>query len=355
MSGECPKSPVEKAEPALREVSSRTSSLVSQRYFWLAAGVWTLALAGSLGWNLARHRAEVESLAAQTARALFEKDLMYRLWNAQHGGVYAAVSGDTPPNPLLHVAERDLVTPSGRKLTLINPAYMVRQVFELQQKKLGMQSHITSLKPIRPENQPDLWERAALESFAQGAREVTSVAAIGTEPHLRLMRPLVTEQSCLQCHGDQGYCVGDVRGGISVAVPLRRFSQGTFGRNLVLAHGALWGLGLAGLSLGWNQLRRQVHERQRAELEGVRLEGRLQNALAEVNTLHGLLPICASCKKIRDDQGYWNQIEAYIQARSSAAFSHGICPDCLQRLYGEYLDREADATRSEHPEDPSAG
>ncbi len=65
--------------------------------------------------------------------------------------------------------------------------------------------------------------------------------------------------------------------------------------------------------------------------EKVELEG----ALAEVNTLSGLLPICASCKKIRDDQGYWNQIESYIQAHSDAEFSHGICPDCAQRLYPE--------------------
>jgi hypothetical protein len=56
--------------------------------------------------------------------------------------------------------------------------------------------------------------------------------------------------------------------------------------------------------------------------------------------LTGLLPICARCKKIRDDQGYWNQIEAYIQEHSDAKFSHGICPNCAKRLYPEYyMDR----------------
>ncbi len=59
----------------------------------------------------------------------------------------------------------------------------------------------------------------------------------------------------------------------------------------------------------------------------------LRKALAEVKTLSGLLPICASCKKIRDDEGYWNQIEVYFQKHSQAQFSHGICPDCLERLY----------------------
>ena len=62
------------------------------------------------------------------------------------------------------------------------------------------------------------------------------------------------------------------------------------------------------------------------------LIGQLQTALAEVKTLRGLIPICAHCKKIRDDQGFWNQMESYIQSRSGAKFSHGICPDCAQVL-----------------------
>lgn len=68
----------------------------------------------------------------------------------------------------------------------------------------------------------------------------------------------------------------------------------------------------------------------------------LQAALAQVKTLSGLLPICAHCKKIRDDQGYWNQIEAYITAHSKAAFSHSICPECMKTHYGEFLDEAED-------------
>jgi hypothetical protein len=61
----------------------------------------------------------------------------------------------------------------------------------------------------------------------------------------------------------------------------------------------------------------------------------LQTAIGEIKTLSGLLPICASCKKIRDDKGYWNQIEVFIRDHSDAEFSHGICPDCIQQLYPE--------------------
>jgi GAF domain-containing protein len=74
-------------------------------------------------------------------------------------------------------------------------------------------------------------------------------------------------------------------------------------------------------------------ERKRSEEERGRLIEQLQESLAKVRTLSGLLPICANCKKIRDDKGYWNQIETYIRDRSEAEFTHGICPECAQLLY----------------------
>jgi signal transduction histidine kinase len=73
----------------------------------------------------------------------------------------------------------------------------------------------------------------------------------------------------------------------------------------------------------------------RSEEERERLIRELQEALASIKTLSGLLPICASCKKIRDDKGYWNQIETYIRAHSDAKFTHGICPECVKKLYPE--------------------
>ena len=66
----------------------------------------------------------------------------------------------------------------------------------------------------------------------------------------------------------------------------------------------------------------------------------LQKALSEIKTLSGLLPICASCKKIRDDKGYWNQIELYIRDHTEAEFSHGLCPICAENLYGDFLNEQ---------------
>ncbi len=77
----------------------------------------------------------------------------------------------------------------------------------------------------------------------------------------------------------------------------------------------------------------EMNSRKRAEIEKDKLIVELKEALDKVKTLSGLLPICASCKKIRDDKGYWNQMESYIQSHSNAEFSHGICPDCVKKLF----------------------
>jgi hypothetical protein len=85
-------------------------------------------------------------------------------------------------------------------------------------------------------------------------------------------------------------------------------------------------------------LRQEMAERRRAEQEREKVIVELQQALAHVKKLSGLLPICASCKKIRDDKGYWQQIEAYIRDHSEAEFSHGLCPVCAKKLYPELFD-----------------
>jgi len=97
-------------------------------------------------------------------------------------------------------------------------------------------------------------------------------------------------------------------------------------RNTLLRDGS--GKGVATLSSGMD-----ITERKQVEAEREQLIKDLQEALAKVKLLRGMLPICASCKKVRDDKGYWRQIEAYIREHSEMEFSHGLCPECLKRLY----------------------
>ena len=84
---------------------------------------------------------------------------------------------------------------------------------------------------------------------------------------------------------------------------------------------------------------RDITERKLAEREREKLIADLQKALAEIKTLQGILPICSSCKKIRDDSGAWQQMEVYIRDRTNAEFSHGLCADCAKRLYPEIMKK----------------
>jgi len=92
-------------------------------------------------------------------------------------------------------------------------------------------------------------------------------------------------------------------------------------------------VGLVGITRGINDLMKAQTLRDNLIIE-------LQNALADVKTLSGLVPICANCKKIRDDKGFWMQVESYIQRHSQAHFSHGICPECMKKLYPEFIPKE---------------
>jgi two-component system NtrC family sensor kinase len=159
------------------------------------------------------------TMAAMRGRLVFEVIETTRLWVARHGGVYAPTTAATPSNPYLVTPEKDIVTPSGIPLTKINPAYMTRQLGELIATERDMRIHITSLKPIRPANAPDDWEAVALAGFERGDKERISIVGAGKTAMFRYMAPLEVKQPCMACHAQQGYQVGDVRGGISVTFP----------------------------------------------------------------------------------------------------------------------------------------
>jgi len=304
-------------------------------YFWLLACAWTVAVAGSLAWNVAQHAEETRALTVHAAQALLEKDLLYREWSILHGGVYVPKFAPTETGATARDEDREIVTPSGQELTLLNPVMVSRQVFELQERQTGIRGHVTSLKPLRAANLPDDWERQALVELGKGREEVSSIETFEGERFFRMMRPLVTVPACLRCHEEAGRKPGEIRGGISVTVPIDRFVSPETNLRLGLAHLSLWFLGMTGLVLGARNLQGHVQARQQAEGERERLIAELQEALANVKTLSGLVPICASCKKIRDDQGYWTQLETYLAQHSNAKFSHGLCLDCMRKLYPE--------------------
>lgn len=161
----------------------------------------------------------VGAIARERGAALFALVELARDWNALHGGVYVPVTDYTQPNPYLKAPRRDVTTTDGVALTMVNPAFMTRQIAEIAARKAGVQLHITSLNPIRPANAADAWETETLASFNAGAKERLSLVGEGEARVFRYMAPLWVKAACLKCHEAQGYKVGDLRGGISVTMP----------------------------------------------------------------------------------------------------------------------------------------
>ncbi|MGA2786164.1 MAG: PAS domain S-box protein [Verrucomicrobiota bacterium] len=212
-------------------MNSFLSLVFRPRHLWRATGLilllWTLAVAASVAWNERLLHDALLDAAKRDARNSFERDKLY----------------------------------------LLSPANMTRQMHVLKAQEDGTLGHITSLKPLRPENCPDGWEAAALRSFEKGRTEASSREVHQGQPYLRFMKPLITEASCLRCHAAQGYHVGDIRGGISVAVPLNPYlalAQARMG-NIVGTHAVLWALGVLGLFLGGRQLRHRFDQQLQAE------------------------------------------------------------------------------------------
>ena len=233
----------------------------------------------SYGWNWHQIGKSAILFAEAEARASYEKDLVYRRWAAIQGGVYVPPTEATLPNPYLsHLPDRDLVTLDGKRLTLVNPAYMTRQVHALGKEQYGNSGHITSLMPLNPNNLADSWETQALRFFEAGGKEVVSTETMNGQAHLRFIRPLVTEKPCLKCHAAQGYQEGDIRGGISVSVPFAPYAAVAAQQRmqLLLAHLLIGCLGLLGLWKGNSLLRSSETALQQSE---ERLKSILDTAL----------------------------------------------------------------------------
>lgn len=181
--------------------------------------IWIVLTGSSFTWNYLNSKTEQKAIALNTAKGFFNQIIISRLWNSNHGGVYVPVTENTQPNPYLHVPLREIKVNENLTLTKINPAFMTRQISEISTREKGIIFHITSLKPIRPENRPTHREEFALKSFDKGLDDFGEIINNATGKTFFYMAPLKVERTCLECHVKQGYKVGGIIGGISVTLP----------------------------------------------------------------------------------------------------------------------------------------
>jgi len=211
--------------------------------------LWIFFIALSFFWNYYMTTTNTLKLVENKAQSFFTQILVARSWNSAHGAVYVPVTAQTQPNIYLIDSLRDVTTLNGLKLTKINPAYMTRQISEINKAENDLQFHITSLNPIRPANKADDWERKALESFESGKREFLELIDNNSTSQYRYMAPLLIEKSCLKCHAVQGYKLGEIRGGISISFPSKIYNEAEsqqlyllFFVHLLILIVGLWGI-----------------------------------------------------------------------------------------------------------------
>ncbi len=250
---------------------SRTFSL--RRCFWLVSFAWTLVVAVLSVLFLLGKRHECRQQALGQARAIYRTDMTYRQWIARAGGVYAETNERVSPNPYLRIPNRDVILPDGRKLTLLNSAYLMRLIHESGNSDSSHRVRLVSREPVNPDNAPDAWEQAALTALQRGKGEVAEFLVRPERTWLRLAKPLYIEKACVRCHS-QGYREGDLRGAVSITLPVptvwelaRRDCMLVFG-----GHVLLWAMGMGGIVLVAVRLKRHLQERERiaAELDAAR-------------------------------------------------------------------------------------
>lgn len=206
---------------------SQTSVHMGLPYRSIVTGIYLLVAliaAVSMRISIKEIDTDIANVARERGSVLFRLIELTRDWSARHGGLYAPVTEATQPNAYLKHPKRDITDNFGRQLTLINPAFMTRQIAEIAAKAESVRFHITSLKPIRPANEADAWEAESLALFEKkGLKDRLEFFPDGggviTGPAHRFMAPLVVKPPCMKCHEFQGYQVGDIRGGISVTMP----------------------------------------------------------------------------------------------------------------------------------------
>lgn len=305
--------------------------------------IWTVLIITSLSFNyhsLASHTLES---ARAAAIATINKDMSFRKWAASHGGVYVPPSARTPSNPYLFHPQKDVETTDGLKLTLMNPAYMLRDMQRHFSDDYGTQTNITSLNPLNPNNQADEWERKALKQFEQSPGLVEEISVIENERYMRLMLPFVVETECLKCHAHQGYQIGEVRGGIGTAVPMRSFENYQQVRQVELgaSHAVVWLIGLLGLAFSWRREAEHDDEREK-QARALRENELLYRSVA--NNGQALIWLADTDKQCTFFNQPWLDFTGRsLQQELGEGWAQGVHPDdlqhCLQVFRHAYDDQ----------------
>ncbi len=227
--------------------------------------VWTVMLVSSVYWNYHNEEENVKTLALKVVKSNIKKDRRFSQWAAGHGGVYVPVSETAQPNPYLsNLPHREIVGDNNKTYTLIHPAHMLRIIMHDYKGVYGVRGSLTSLKVLNPDNEASEWERKALMKFEDKTYDQDDYYEylMGDKPVLKYMRALKVKKNCLKCHAQQGYKVGDNRGGMSVTLPLEELysEAGDKLNTIVWWHVLIWLFMMIFLLIVYITMNRNLHK-----------------------------------------------------------------------------------------------
>ncbi|NUN69699.1 MAG: PAS domain S-box protein [Bacteroidetes bacterium] len=280
-------------------------------------------------------------LALGAARAKFDKDMQYRNWMTGVGGVYVQTSDSVRINPYIEYHERDVTTPSGRMLTLLNPMYMIEQVFRTPSDTFGTVSRMVSLDTTRNVGRPDAWEQEALQDFAQGGMERYTVETMNGQEVLRFIKP-VFGVPFVPGNSD-ARPLPSYRGALSYMIPLAEVEIHQE-RDFLFDIGILaviWVLGLVGIYIFGRLLRQELYRR-------IQDQDRFRQ-VTELST-DIIYIVDRTGRIIRGNASFYRHIGADAELRASVRLAdfvrHESESELLSRL--EQLFREPSTFESRH-------
>ena len=312
----------------LEVVINKNTKFFNRKNLFMFIFIWSFLVIITLGICLHKEKETLYKQIMTMARVTVHKDLIYHQWDAMHGCLYVPITDKTKFNIPLDNPTRDVETLTGERLTKINPAYITRQVFQMDVGEYNFNSRLISINALNPDNKPDNWEIIALKEVEKGLSDYGSMTIRGVKKNFRYLKPLVIENNCLSCHSEQGYKVGDIKGAISISIPISPLYIENKSHYIIMMGGffILWLCGVISLFFYFYKM----------NIAFIRLAN-VEIALSESHERHQLL-----FEKAQDAifilEGEGENTGKIIEANSAAAAMHGYTLEELLNLYIHDLD-----------------
>ena len=230
-------------------VSTAIRKFLTSNYLISLLILWSTLISASVASNLYQSQQDTIAKAKIEARTIFRHNIAYRKWSTMHGGIYTKITEKNKDNP--HYIYNINGQQKEVAFAIIDPSQVTKQAYEVlhnQSPNLAAISRTVSLdyeNTSDPYDQPDGWEATSLRLLeAGGTDETSTVATINSAPYLRLLTPYIVDRGCIKCHGHD-FTIGNVRGGMSVAVPMQPYYETAVQteRTTIVTHLLLWLLG----------------------------------------------------------------------------------------------------------------